>query len=257
MPTPDAIAAAAVDVARAAACAEARDPARVGDHLGVDPEGERCVLHRFACADPAYRGWYWGVELGRAARARIATVVDVVLLPGEDSLLAPPWVPWSQRLRPGDVGVGDLLPTAADDERLTPGFTAAGAATLSGDDPAVELWWELGLGRPRLLSAAGRDDAAQRWWEAETGPHSEVARAAPARCASCGFYVPLAGSLGQLFGACANAFAPDDARVVAADHGCGAHSEALVLPSARPAPLSFDDAAVDLVDTGSEPYGHS
>jgi hypothetical protein len=28
--------------------------------------------------------------------------------------------------------------------------------------------------------------------------------------------------------------APDDGRVVTVDHGCGAHSEALVLPSASP-----------------------
>ncbi|MSY51566.1 MAG: DUF3027 domain-containing protein, partial [Actinobacteria bacterium] len=31
------------------------------------------------------------------------------------------------------------------------------------------------------------------------------------------------------FGVCGNEYAPDDARVVSVDHGCGAHSQALVL----------------------------
>lgn len=248
---PDPAAAAAVDLARAAAVEEAGDPARVGEHLGVLAEGERVVLHRFACTDPAYRGWYWAVELARASRARAVTVDDVVLLPGEDALLAPPWVPWSQRLRPGDVGVGDVLPTAADDPRLAPAFTD------TADELVAELFWELGLGRARVLSAQGRDEAAQRWWAGEAGPHAEVARAASGQCAGCGFWVPLAGALGHLFGVCGNAFAPDDAHVVSADHGCGAHSEGLVLPSAHPAPVSYDDAVVEVVDTGGEPYGHS
>ncbi|MFZ4600665.1 MAG: DUF3027 domain-containing protein, partial [Terrimicrobiaceae bacterium] len=48
----------------------------------------------------------------------------------------------------------------------------------------------------------------------------------PKPCASCGFFLPIAGSLRSAFGVCANAIAPDDARVVSVDHGCGAHSEA-------------------------------
>ena len=47
---------------------------------------------------------------------------------------------------------------------------------------------------------------------------------------SCGFYIPLAGSLRRAFGVCANVLSPEDARVVSFDHGCGAHSEALVTP---------------------------
>lgn len=44
---------------------------------------------------------------------------------------------------------------------------------------------------------------------------------------------PLAGEFRQMFGVCANEYAPDDGRVVSLDHGCGAHSEA-----APPAPPS-------------------
>src|SRR5699024_11921708 len=63
--------------------------------------------------------------------------------------------------------------------------------------------------------------AATRWYEGSRGPDTGGSRAADASCASCGFVVPLAGSLGQLFGVCANEWAPDDGKVVSLDHGCG------------------------------------
>jgi hypothetical protein len=66
---------------------------------------------------------------------------------------------------------------------------------------------------------------------------------------SCGFFVSLSGSLGRLFGACGNAFAPDDGRVVSADHGCGAHSEAMATESiARALSPVIDEFGYDLVD---------
>jgi len=62
--------------------------------------------------------------------------------------------------------------------------------------------------------------------------------------------VPLQGPLGQVFGVCANAWSPDDGKVVSLDHGCGAHSETDVErpPSEWPAdaPL-IDDTVVEPV----------
>ncbi|HEU5156980.1 MAG TPA: DUF3027 domain-containing protein [Streptosporangiaceae bacterium] len=199
-------------------------PGRAGAHIGMRAEGDRVVTHFFECLDLAYRGWRWAVTVARAARAKSVTVSEIALLPGDDALLAPQWVPWIDRLRPGDLGPGDLLPTPADDVRLAPGFTE------TTDAADRQQLWELGLGRPRVLSATGRDDAAERWYEGPAGPTSPIAQAAPARCATCGFFVPLAGALRQLFGACANEYAPDDGKVVSVDHGCGAHSEAVALP---------------------------
>jgi hypothetical protein len=267
--TPDSVTAAAVDIARAAAEADA--PGLVGEHLGIDVDGERVVTHLFATLDPAYRGWRWAVTLARASRARNVTVDDVVLLPGEDAVLAPEWVPWSERLRPGDLGVGDLLVTTAEDPRLVPAY-------FSTDDvEEQEVSLELGLGRERVLSFEGRNDAVERWYAGEPGPSAPIAKSAPAPCATCGFYVPLAGALRQGFGGCANEYAPDDGRIVSVDHGCGAHSQAMVLASTPlAAPLSIGletgpEAAVDVVDSlleheaGSvsddaevaEPLGHS
>lgn len=212
--TLDAVAAAAVDVARAAAVEEAGERS-VGSHVGADSDGDRIVTHLFECRDDGYRGWRWGVQVVRAARAKDVTVNGVYRLPGPEALLAPAWVPWAERVRPGDLGVGDLLPAPPDDERLA----------LNIEDVDGESLIEWGLGRPRVLSFDGRTEAAERWYEGDAGPDAPHARHAPAPCVSCGFYLPLAGVLGLGFGACGNEFSPDDGRVVAVDHGCGAHSE--------------------------------
>jgi hypothetical protein len=262
--TPDSVAAEAVDVARAAA--ESDVPGLVGEHLGVTVDAERVVTHLFATLDPAYVGWRWAVTLARASRARVVTVDDVVLLPGDDAILAPEWVPWSDRLRPGDLGIGDLLPTKADDVRLVATF-------LSTDDSEEQaVSFELGLGRERVLSFEGRTDTIERWYAGDSGPEAPIARSAPAPCATCGFYVPLTGALRQAFGACANEYAPDDGRIVSVDHGCGAHSQAVVLlssPEAAPleggfagteadedTPLGHEPGSVSDVEP-AEPLGHS
>ena len=90
---------------------------------------------------------------------------------------------------------------------------------------ATEVF-DLGLLRPRVLSIEGRDQASKRWYSGDRGPNTHLAQNAPKPCASCGFFIPISGSLRACFGVCANAIAPDDARVVSVDHGCGAHSEA-------------------------------
>lgn len=234
----DAICAAAVDLARSGVLDE-----HVGEHLGVVAEGDRVVTHFFACTLPGYRGWRWAVTVARAPRSRHVTICETVLLPGEEALLAPGWVPWQERVRPGDLGIGDLMPTPPDDERLVPGY-------LHSDDPAVEdVAWELGLGRARVMSRKGRTETAQRWYEGDHGPQAPISVAAPAnaRCGTCGFYLPLAGSMRQLFGVCGNLYAPDDGRVVSCDHGCGAHSEVLIEATVDELPTVYDDSEVEPV----------
>lgn len=259
----DQICADAVDIAREAVAV--LDPDHVGEHLEVVAEGERVVTHFFDSRLPGYRGWRWAVTVTRIARSKHVTISEVALLPGPDALLAPPWVPWQERLQPGDLGVGDLLPTAPDDERLVPGYVLS-------DDPALEeVSWDLGLGRPRVMSREGRIDTAQRWYDGDRGPSAPIAQAAPrtARCGTCGFYLPLAGTLRAAFGVCGNMFAPDDGQAVSADHGCGAHSEVLVEAVASVDELAtvYDDSEVESVEVSrapgsvdsaepAEPYGH-
>jgi hypothetical protein len=264
----------AVDLARSAA-EDVAGPAEVGQHLGVEGEGDRIVTHLFACLDPAYTGWRWAVTVTRASRAKAVTVSESLLLPGPESLLAPDWVPWRDRVRPGDVGVGDLLPTQSDDERLTPVAMLEGEeGILDWDDstpwlPGTELSQAVGAGAlpaadtattrsdadpmpgpSRVLSAIGRDETALRWYSSEHGPRSPLAHAAPGPCMTCGFLVHLSGPLGRVFGVCANEYAPDDGRVVSLDHGCGAHSEAIT-PGGAYGLVSpvIDELGYDLVDT--------
>ena len=120
---PDTVGVRAVDAAREALL-DLVDSADVGDHLGYVAEDERVTTHLFACTRAGYRGWRWAVTVARAARAKAVTVDEVVLLPGDDAIVAPEWVPWKDRIKPGDLGPGDLLPTEEDDPRLVPGYTA-------------------------------------------------------------------------------------------------------------------------------------
>lgn len=286
--TTDRLCAEAVDLARAAA-EEAAAPGVVGEHAGLVSEGDRVVTHFFECKELGYRGWRWAVTVARASRAKVVTLDEVVLLPGSDALLAPEWVPWSERLRPGDMGPGDLLPTDAEDLRLEPGYSGEDepppnapvseemAELVEAEDaeitagppstlPVVPLRGsiaavaeELGMRRSRVLSRYGLHVAADRW-EESYGSKTPMAQAAPATCVSCGFLVALGGSLGQAFGLCANEFAPADGRVVSLSYGCGGHSEAAVMPKPpRPAPPVIDETRVDpfplrpAADSGSVP----
>jgi Protein of unknown function (DUF3027) len=258
---PDEVCARAVDLAKAAAI-EVAGEGNVGEHAGVEAEGDRLVTHLFTSLDPAYCGWRWAITLSRASRAKFPTVNESVLLPGPDSVLAPEWVPWRERLRPGDIGVGDIMPAAPDDERLIP------VAALEGDDglaDRAEISVTLaGLAEPlaseladdgglvpmqaRVLSPEGRDDAAERWYTSEHGPKSPLTHAAPGVCAGCGFFVRMAAPLGQVFGVCANAYAPDDGRVVSVNHGCGAYSEAPPTGADQPGAPVINEMGYDLVD---------
>ena len=223
---PDAACLAAVDLARAAA-QETAGVIGVGDYLGAQAEDTRVVSHLFACPHPGYHGWRWSVTVARAARARTVTVDEVVLLPGEGALRAKAWVPWAERIQPGDVTPGLLMPSTGDDPRLEPGYTGGESAA----DPAPAemslariVATELGLGRERVLSAEGRDEAVERWLAGDGGPDNALSKLAPDVCETCGFFVRLQGNLGILFGVCGNAFSVSDGTVVSVDHGCGAHS---------------------------------
>lgn len=232
----------AVEPARDAAI-EIAEPGAVGDHAGAVMLGDRIAMHYFACLAPGYAGWHWAISVARAPRQKFATVCETNLLPTDAAVLAPDWLPYVDRLAPGDIGPGDERPFIADDPLLEPGFEA------TGDEDVDQVgFFELGLGRPRVLSAEGRDVAAQRWYDGSAGPHTEVAERASEHCSSCGFMLPMPGVLRQVFGVCANEWSPDDGRVVALEHGCGAHSETDVAHSApeHVEPPVLDELAVDV-----------
>lgn len=243
----DAECAAAVEIARAAAVdiarseAAANESGQVGAHLGVRAEGERLVTHAFEATLRGYRGWYWAVTVGRAPGFE-PTIAEIVLLPGEGALRAPAWVPWAERVQQGDLSPGDVHPTPVDDPRLVPSYV------LSDDPQVAEVAFELGMGRPRVLSRFGRLDTADRWFAGEGGPDTPMAKQAPGLCGTCGFFLPLAGSMKAAFGACANEISPSDGRVVTVDHGCGAHSEALPQLHVEELGEVFDDEQLEILE---------
>lgn len=231
----------AVERARAA-IVEFSGADTVGDYLGVGYEDPTAATHRFLAHIPGYQGWQWAVVVAAHPGADHATVSEVVLVPGPTALLAPQWVPWDQRIRPGDLSPGDLLAPPPEDPRLVPGFLA------SGDPQVDETAAEIGLGRRRVMSALGRSAAAQRWHDGDYGPNSAMARSTKRVCRDCGFYLPLAGSLGAMFGVCGNEMSADG-HVVDHEYGCGAHSDTPApAGSGSPAYDPYDDGVLDLTE---------
>ncbi|GAA3275169.1 DUF3027 domain-containing protein [Paenarthrobacter aurescens] len=139
---PDAFLAAAVDTARAAVEGIA-NPGEVGAHLGAKSEGDRVVTHLFESRLAGYGGWQWYAVVTRNSRSKIVTVSELGLLPSEDSILAPEWVPWAKRVRPEDEtplveesveDVSEESVQAAEDEATDSAVDAGDAEDLDETD---------------------------------------------------------------------------------------------------------------------------
>ncbi|MFF2317719.1 DUF3027 domain-containing protein [Arthrobacter sp. NPDC058097] len=138
---PDAVLATAVDTARTAIEGIAK-ASEIGDHLAARTEGDRVVTHLFESRLPGYIGWQWYAVLTRNSRSKVITVNELGLLPSEDSILAPEWVPWAERVRPEDAqeqDAEDAQDSPEDEEpadgeaaEAAPGESAADAESESG-----------------------------------------------------------------------------------------------------------------------------
>ncbi|MDO5076266.1 DUF3027 domain-containing protein [Corynebacterium sp.] len=217
---------AAIDIARTAL--EDLGEGDIGEHTGVTNIGPHVATHHFVAAMPGYRGWEWQVVLACARGSRRITVNELALLPGEEALRAPQWVPYADRVQPGDLGPSDQLPPRADDPRLA---DAAGPDTVRVP----------GSSSNKQLTRFGLHEARVRLQGGEYGPHSEFAQKSTLRCVDCAFYLPVGEPLGPRFGVCVNEYSADG-RVVHSNYGCGAHTdtpppEILGQPKATP----FDD----------------
>ena len=85
------------DLARAALL-EITPEATIGPVVGHVVEGEHVLSLLFECTMLGYPGWHWTVSLARVDADADPVVLETELLPGEQALLAPDWVPWSERL---------------------------------------------------------------------------------------------------------------------------------------------------------------
>ena len=95
-PVPDEVLLASAELAQRALL-ELTAPESVGSVIGHIVEDEHVLTLLFAADVPGYRGWHWAVTIARVEGGE-PTVLESELMPGEGALLAPEWVPWSDRL---------------------------------------------------------------------------------------------------------------------------------------------------------------
>ncbi|UTX52607.1 DUF3027 domain-containing protein [Leucobacter aridicollis] len=81
-----------------AALEEITDAKSIGGDAGYEVNDERTVTVFFESLLAGYPGWRWAAAIARVDEDAPVTVLEVELLPGEGSMLAPEWVPWSERL---------------------------------------------------------------------------------------------------------------------------------------------------------------
>ncbi|YCK80974.1 DUF3027 domain-containing protein [Arthrobacter sp. D3-18] len=137
---PDAFLTAAVDTAREAVEGIA-NPGEVGAHLGAKSEGDRVVTHLFESRLAGYGGWQWYAVVTRNSRSKIVTVSELGLLPSEDSILAPEWVPWAKRVRPEDEKplVEETVEDVTEESVQADEDEATEPAEAESEDEATEL----------------------------------------------------------------------------------------------------------------------
>jgi hypothetical protein len=162
---PDAVLAAAVELARTAIEGIAK-AAEIGEHLAARTEGDRLVTHLFESRLPGYLGWQWYAVLTRNSRSKVITVNELGLLPSEDSILAPEWVPWAERVRPEDAREDEMPEEGAPQEAALEADSAEAPAASPEDEPA-----EARVGNPSEAFEGDRDDAPT---DAEAGDDADA-----------------------------------------------------------------------------------
>lgn len=80
------------------AAVEASSRNAVGFFIESIEEDEGVVTYLFEGKLKGYVGWRWSVSVFQADEKSPATISEVLLVPGPESLVAPDWVPWSERL---------------------------------------------------------------------------------------------------------------------------------------------------------------
>ncbi|MEI8231048.1 MAG: DUF3027 domain-containing protein [Actinomycetes bacterium] len=76
----------------------AASPKELGTFIESIEDGEGITSYFWNAMQPGYLGWRWSVTVSQIDPSSEPTLCEVVLTAGEDSLAAPAWVPWSERL---------------------------------------------------------------------------------------------------------------------------------------------------------------
>ncbi|WP_411720724.1 DUF3027 domain-containing protein, partial [Mycetocola sp.] len=102
-PVADEVLLASADLARAALL-EVTPAETIGDPVGHVAEDDHVLSLFFDSKLRGYPGWHWTVTLSRVGDEETVTVLETELMPGDNALLAPEWVPWSERLADYQAG---------------------------------------------------------------------------------------------------------------------------------------------------------
>jgi len=105
----------------------------VGDLVTQTDEGDGVTTLEFAATMSGYPGWHWTVSVAEV-EGEAPTVLEAELLPGDGALLAPDWVPWSERLEDYRAAQAAAAAEAGDDESDDDG-EADGDGDDSDDEP--------------------------------------------------------------------------------------------------------------------------
>jgi hypothetical protein len=101
------------DVARAALL-EITPEATIGAPAGEITEGDGVVSVQFESLLPGYPGWKWTVSIA-SLPGEAPSVLETEMIPAEGALLAPDWVPWSDRLADYKAAQSELEAASAED----------------------------------------------------------------------------------------------------------------------------------------------
>lgn len=116
------------DAARAMAVEAAEDENGVGEFVEAIDAGDGITDYRFVSLMRGYEGWQWSVTMFHDVERDTWTVNESTLIPMEQALRPPEWIPWKDRLLPTDLSVTDSIGTDPDDPRLEEGFRATAEA---------------------------------------------------------------------------------------------------------------------------------
>lgn len=118
------------------ALAEVTDAELVGELIGAVDEGEGVYSLCFASLGDGYHDWRWNVTLCKVVDAASDTaapsVLECELVPGPDSLVAPKWIPWAERLAEFNAthdSHGNTIETAKDESEPAPTRTRTSSRT--------------------------------------------------------------------------------------------------------------------------------
>lgn len=109
-------------LARSVAMTVADEPDQVGRLTRSIDEDDHVTDFRFESKKRGYEGWEWSVTLYHDTDIDEWTVNESSLVPTDQALMPPAWVPWKDRLLPTDLSVTDSIGTEPDDSRLKDGF---------------------------------------------------------------------------------------------------------------------------------------